>query len=207
MQLQKDNEELAAMGRRLRHYGENIIEVKAREERLATKMRLHDNLGYSLLATQHFLGQHKNDVLLEDQAEGILTLWQRNIAALQGVTEVKRPTALDTSQIAAEAIGIKLDLCGNLPQDTKMANLILTAAGECLTNAVRHARATELYLDILENTDAYTAIFYNNGINPTEVISEGDGLSSLRRKIEAMQGTMTVNHQPRFSLSIILPKV
>lgn len=206
MRLQEDNERLVEMGRRLRRYSEDVIEVKAREERLATKMRLHDELGYSLLATQHLLGHNKNDIHLEENAGKILALWQRNIAALYGVAVAKKTTALDTLITAAQAIGIKICLQGNLPEDSKILNLILTGAGECLTNAVRHARATELFLDISTSAEAHKAIFYNNGIIPKGPIIEGGGLSSLRRKVLEMNGTMEVNHQPRFSITITIPK-
>jgi hypothetical protein len=48
------------MNDRLKQYGKNVIEVTAREERLETKVRIHDELAAVLLATRHYLAE--NDV-------------------------------------------------------------------------------------------------------------------------------------------------
>lgn len=206
IQLEKDNEILEEMGSRLRQYSKNIMEIKAKEERLATKMHIHEELGYALLATRQFFRNKKYDMEIGIGTGEILNLWKKNIAVLQGTMERKKSTALDSLISAAEAVGIEIVLKGALPEDIRGTNLILLVAGECLTNSVRHANATKLYLEIIETEQGYTATFSNDGIIPTSEIIEGGGLSGLRNQIEAIGGAMEIGHTPQFILRVIIPK-
>jgi hypothetical protein len=206
IQLEKDNEMLEEMALRLRKYSKNIMEIKAKEERLATKMHIHDEIGYALLATRQFLKNKKYNMEMGIETGEILNLWKKNIAVLQGTGERKKSTALDSLVSAAEAIGIEIVLRGTLPGDIRGTNLILLVAGECLTNSVRHADATKLYLEITETKQGCTATFSNDGIIPTSEIIEGGGLSGLRNRIEAVGGAIEISHTPQFVLRVIIPK-
>ena len=75
-----------------------------------------------------------------------------------------------------------------------------------MTNAVRYAQATELYVDFTESETEATVTITNNGRTPDGEIEEGGGLSTLRRRIERAGGTMTVRSRPGFQLSVTLPK-
>lgn len=206
LRLEKDNEILEEMGSRLRQYSKNIMEIKAKEERLATKIHIHDELGYALLATRQFFRNKKYDTETGAKTGEILNLWKKIIAILQGTVEREKTAAFDSLIFAAEAIGIEIVLKGTLPGDIRGTNLILLVAGECLINSVRHANATELYLEIIETEQGYTATFSNDGIIPTSEIIEGGGLSGLRNQIEAVGGAMEISHTPQFILRIIIPK-
>jgi signal transduction histidine kinase len=203
LRLQQDNAALAEMGRQLRRYIHDVTEVKAREERLATKMRIHDEVGFALLATRRLLDCHRAG-RPTDTGE-LLDLWRRNIAVLRGAAETKKPTALDSLTAAAAAIGVRLRLEGNLPADAGACDLILYVAGECLNNAARHARATALYLEISNTGQGCTVVFSNDGRAPSGPVAEGGGLSDLRRRIDQAGGIMQVSHTPRFSLCMTLP--
>lgn len=204
IQLEKNNRILTEMGSRLRQYSINVMEVKAKEERLATKMRIHDEIGYALLATRQFFRGQKSEVETESQTEKILDIWSKNISSLHGAPISEPSSALDSLNSAAKAIGVRVFLQGELPKDSNITNLILLAAGECLTNSVRHAHATELYLKLAETSKYYIATFSNNGDLPIAEIIEGGGLSGIRHKVEAMGGVMEVTHMPRFLLKITI---
>ena len=45
----------------------------------------------------------------------------------------------------------------------------------------------------------------NNGEVPKDRITEGSGLSSLRRSVEASGGEMQITHRPAFALTLYLP--
>ena len=73
---------------------------------------------------------------------------------------------------------------------------------ETLTNAVRHAGAKQLWIDV-ENTDTVYVIRYtNDGSVPLGPVTEGGGLSTARRKIEAAGGQMKIEVSPRFMLTM-----
>ena len=72
-----------------------------------------------------------------------------------------------------------------------------------MTNTVRHAKGTRLFV-LLERTGTlWTIRCTNNGAAPSGPIREGGGLSSLRRQVEREGGTMTVESTPRFVLTIL----
>ena len=48
--------------------------------------------------------------------------------------------------------------------------------------------------------------FCNDGDKPDGEVTEGGGLGSLRKKVEREGGTMMVQSDPEFTLTIALPK-
>ena len=60
-------------------------------------------------------------------------------------------------------------------------------------------------VSIQENEDKYSVVIRNNGKPPEKVLTEGGGLTNLRRRIEKSGGIMTVHSLPEFSLVMDLP--
>ena len=88
----------------------------------------------------------------------------------------------------------------------EIQKLFVQAAAEALTNAISHAQARTLYIDLNEDNHNFSVRFRNDGRLPANEITEGGGLGSLRKKIESEGGTMCLNSSPEFSLSITVPK-
>ena len=84
--------------------------------------------------------------------------------------------------------------------------LIAAMGAETLTNAVRHAGARQLWIDMEETKTAYCVRYTNDGTVPPSSVTEGGGLSTARRKVEAAGGRMTIETTPRFMLTLIFEK-
>ena len=200
-ELKEKNLQLAALNHRLRMYGENVDELTRSKERLETKARIHGELGQALLSTRRYL-------MDEDmEASGMMELWQRNIAMLRKEAQLmdeEQPMEM-LARIASHT-GITTLFSGEIPEDKETQKLFVQAAAEALTNAISHARAKTLYIQFGSDDHCDTAEFTNDGIRPEGPITEGGGLSSLRSKIEAQGGTMTVTGTPDFMLRVTLPK-
>ena len=106
----------------------------------------------------------------------------------------------------AEFAGVQVEIKGTMPCDNIIAELLTSAATEALTNAVRHAEATTLFVEISEFDEYYCATYSNDGNAPTDEIREGGGLGSLRKKIERFEGEMEIQSSPQFLLTVKLPK-
>ncbi|MBR0350186.1 MAG: hypothetical protein IIX16_11195 [Clostridia bacterium] len=199
--LEQKNTELKKMNSRLRKHGENVDEVTRSKERLETKVRIHNEFGRSLIATHHALQE-------EGSLEDIASLWKRNIAVLRMEAE---PSA-DSDQLtalmkSADSVGVKIEIKGRIPRVKETRFLIMAAATETLTNAVKHADAGKMIIEIEELRDSYLVCFTNDGKKPeVQEITEGGGLSSLRKKIENAGGEMYVSGMPEFLLTIKLMK-
>ena len=200
-ELKQKNVELEALNLRLRKYGENVDELTRAKERLETKSRIHSELGQALLASRRYL-------VYQDNSENIsLEQWRSSIAILRKEAE-QRDTEkpLDMLQRIAASTGITTQITGVLPVAEDIQKLFVEAAAEALTNAISHAQAKTLYIDFEETEGGFSASFRNDGIPPQGAITEGGGLSSLRKKLEREGGTTTVSSCPDFVLTVLLPK-
>lgn len=202
--LQVQNEVLDEMNTRLCRYGENVDELVRKQEWLDTKVRIHGEFGKALLATRRFLA--KPDAAKAD-AGPLLNQWSKNIAILRQSTDPgDEERTLEELFEAAESVGIRITLDGQFPDNRKEKCLLVATAAEVLTNAVKHANATEIFIHMEETEQEYLARFTNDGKKPSGPVTEGGGLGNLRRQIERIGGTMQIAAMPEFTLIVKLPK-
>ncbi len=195
-ELRDKNLDLAALNLRLRRYSENVDELAREKERLETKVRIHGELGQALLVARRYLVD-------QSQQAPPLDIWRNNIAMLRKEMETKKAEdPLGILEKAAKSAGVQLCIRGRLPEETEYRRFFLVAASEALTNAVFHAAARTLYIDLTETDSHWTMRFTNDGAKPEKPITEGGGLGSLRRKVESMGATMLVESAPEFALTI-----
>lgn len=201
-ELQQKNRQLEQVGERLRRLSANVAALIREEEVLNMKMRIHDDIGRSVIAARRLLTGHYPTDELD------LTAWKDAVHLLRHDSESDDDRdALTQLKDAANEIGIKIILEGSLPQNKASAYHLITAMRECVTNAARHAKSTELYVK-LERRDRFcSAVIRNNGNAPDGEIVEGGGLSTLRSRIEKAGGSMTVTSYPRFELTVTVPEI
>ncbi len=200
-ELKEKNAELTVMNERLRKYGENVDKLTREKERLETKVRIHRELGQALLLTRRYLQVDS------DNTQELLNILKRNIAMLRLESEsLKNDEPLIMLMKAAHSAGIEVLITGQTPKQEDANRLFFEAATEALTNAVRHADAKKLCVELTEDDKAYFVYFTNDGSKPQNKIVEGGGLGSLRLKTEQIGGTMEVLYQPEFVLKITVPK-
>lgn len=201
-ELAADNQRLREVGAHIRHLAANVTKMTSEEELLNTKMRVHDEMGRSLLATRRLL---VSDTPLDD-LDTIMTAWRGALGLL------KRDNAPDTEadaftelKKAALDMGIQLELSGTLPEDDSTAYILIVAMRECVTNAVRHAGAKKLVVAVEYRDGQARMQIKNDGVAPAGTVVEGGGLSALRRRIERAGGRMTVQSAPVFMLCVTVP--
>lgn len=201
-ELKSKNGEYLNMNQRLTQYSDSLTSIKAIEERLSTKTRLHNELGYVLLATRRWLMEKE----YTSGGEVIINLWKRRVDALLSGRGLEEASIFDDLMQAAYDIGIKLHIEGELSPTKRVENLILKATIEALNNAIRHADAKNLFVKIDDNEDEYIIELTNDGEIPKEKLVEGGGLSSLRKQVEDQFGIMEIKVNPEFKLMIKIPK-
>lgn len=200
-ELRSKHRDLEEMNARIRSYGDKVDEYVIARERLETRVNLHGFLGQALLMTRHYLQYESGD------AKRIIDIWQRNIDVLRLEAEPQQETdSLTSLRNAARVIGMRVHVNGQLPENPQQRKLIAAIGAEALTNAVRHAGAKQLWIDVEENETAHIIRYTNDGATPSSPVTEGGGLSTARRKIEASGGRMRFETKPRFMLTIIFEK-
>lgn len=201
-ELRADNEFLAESNRRARQLFEKIPDIVREEETLDMKMRVHDDIGHSILsARKALLGGAELDEIREKAAA-----WEKSIALLARANNMPEPPdALIYAKNRADELGVELVTEGDFPESERLRGLFALALRECITNCVRHAGGNAVYAVCEMNGAFCTVTITNNGSVPRGEIAEGGGLSALRRQIEKNGGKMTVRSTPHFELAVTLP--
>ncbi|MGN0985592.1 MAG: ATP-binding protein [Candidatus Enterenecus sp.] len=210
-ELERENRALEETNARAKRLYAELDRTVREEETFAVKMRVHDGIGLCLLASRRALnGDCSPEELREAGA-----MWRRAMDSIgaeaparadEGNGPDSADAALEELIASAQGIGVRVLLDGQLPRDAARAYLLITAMRECATNAVRHAGAGEMTVRLRTKAGLVTAVITNNGAPPRGQVTEGGGLSGLRRRVERAGGHMEIVSSPQFTLTITLPE-
>ena len=201
--LEAAQRSLADLGERLVRYNRDLTDYIAQSEALQARMRIHDELGLSLLAIRHCLLNHEDEAAQREVVDRL----RQNIRFLQANSPA--PEAQDEYALMignAEKLGVRILVEGTLPQLPHVKHVLAVAIHECFTNTLRHAHGDELRIAVREEETRFVAVLTNNGEQPAGEIRETGGLGNLRRLAGSVGGTMTVRSLPAFSITLELPK-
>ena len=193
---------LTAVGRQLGTAFERAALLSARteaaqqlavlEERQRLAAEMHDSVSQLLFAAE--LALQTGTVA---RAEELVTGAQNELRAL---VEVLRPADLSGGlkaalvRLAQRTEGVvRVQLEAHPPQmPPDHAETLYRAAQEGVHNALKHARATRLLLRCETVPGSVRLSVEDDGAGLPEPLTEGFGLRSLRRRAEALGGTLTL---------------
>ena len=202
LELKAQIKQLNAISRELKLLSDNVLILTREKEVLSAKTKLHDYMGAGLIAMRQILRHNQT----EEAANAIELLRQAVSAIKNDNTYPQGRSELDGFMHDAEAIGIKVNLSGELPEQEELRCVMILAMRECLTNSVRHAGATALHVAVEKSGDSISMKITNDGKAPeTEVVPKG-GLHNLYRHIADCGGTMEIQWKPVFVLTVVLPE-
>ncbi len=199
------------------------------EERDRISMELHDGIiqaiyavGIKLELTR--LGLGKNSVGSEEAETQIKSATQdlnRVIEDLRKYIQDLR-TGVNHSvelheQLGEISIGFRqvskarlvMDVARGFTQLTEpRLHAIVQVIRESLSNIVRHANASEVYLDLHETTSQLTLVISDNGQGfQSDQVSAGNGLRNIRQRIRSLGGSVEIISEPKrgTTLTVTLP--
>ncbi|MDY6285907.1 MAG: hypothetical protein SPL65_01025 [Lachnospiraceae bacterium] len=201
LELKEQIRRLNAISRELKWLSDNALILAREKEVLSARTKLHDDMGAGLIAIRHILDHSGTE-----KTENAMNLFRQAVSAIkydnacpQGRSE------LDEFLHDAGAIGITVNLSGDLPEQEELRRVVILAMRECLTNSVRHAGAPVLYTTAEKKIDCFSGRITNDGRPPeTEVVPRG-GLRNLYRHVLDLGGTMEIQSRPDFALTVHLP--
>ena len=205
-ELYENTIRLQDMQKRQKALLDSIVEVNLNKEILAAKMHIHDELGHCLLATTKAITEDR----LAENADTLRKSWNSTIQDFSNISTVRTvPGSSLQSELmqVAELIGCKVTFLGEQPKSRKALQLLYAAVREALTNAVRHADATELTVKIKQDKQRYHIEISDNGGVSVSSITEGNGLSALRQRLEQEGATLKVLCDNSVSLLWIFPLI
>ena len=200
--------ELARANRELLATRELAIHGSRAAERLHIARELHDVLGHHLSALSlnleaAALERGSNNPEEPGALETARALTRTTLAEVRAVvSRLRRDDATDLSAaLAALAAAIPhprihLSVPEELPPvDAERARAILRCAQECVTNAIRHARAENLWIE-LSPLDGGLDLRVRDDGRGAAPLSEGNGLAGMRERLLALQGRLSVSPGP-----------
>ena len=203
-ELYENTIRLREMQKRQKALLDSIVEVNLNKEILAAKMHIHDELGHCLLATTKAITEDS----LAENADTLRKSWNSTIHDFSNIPTVWTvPDSTLQSELlqVAELIGCKVIFLGEQPKSRKALQLLYAAVREALTNAVRHADATELTVKIKQDKQRYHIEISDNGSVSVSSITEGNGLSALRQRLEQEGASLKVLCDNGVSLIVNIP--
>ena len=227
-ELEERNERLNSVNERLRIFSRDMSRLTAEKELLDAKIKVHDDLGRSLLAFRAYLTAEPSK---RDRSK-LLPLWRYVISVMK--KETAPSEEWDAIEKTAESLHIQIEINGDLPAGLadlpvsgEVRSAIMAAIRECLTNTARHARGDRLFVlikcgaeqgaDHASTSGSSSASgtapcddaphgirieITNNGRAPLVPIQEAGGLSNLRHMVERAGGNMTIESSPQFLLRL-----
>lgn len=201
-QLKEENARLADANNRLKELFDKMPQIIREEETLQMKLRVHDDIGHSILAARRAL--LNGSKLSEIKANALL--WEQSILVLNRSNQMQlKQSPIELAINRAGEIGVDVLLDGDAPKTSRALELAALAIRECAANCNRHANGTKLFVCFKRLGNYINITLTNNGTPPKAKIREGGGLSMLRHLVEEAYGSMEIKDKPNFKLILKLP--
>ena len=206
------------------HQLTKYIEKVREEERLAISRELHDDLGQALTAVKIDLGIIKQSVPDKEVEQRIIkttALISDTIKTVQKINFQLRPTIIDDLGLEAgidwytkefsERNGIKIivdiDSAIVIPSDISL--VIFRIMQESLTNVSRHAKASQIDLQLSKDKNYIMLLITDNGIGISESqlkLKTSFGIKGMKERAVSIGGTLDVyNHGLGTSTKLVFP--
>lgn len=197
--------------KRLQNLNTEIESITVQKEILATKSKVHDDLGKTLIMSRKFI--ETND---EGLGQEVIKQWKLNTLLLRGEENDSNIFEYSTLINDFSKVGLKIDVQGILPKRKEHKDIVITGLRTCATNALKHGNAKTLFVKITNTTGRTLSSFNekkylqveigNDGEVPDpESFSEGGGLGNLRKSVERIGGNMNVECKEAFKVIFRLP--
>jgi signal transduction histidine kinase len=193
---------LAQTNRELRSAQAIIANTVRNAERLRISRELHDAWGHELtaLGLQLEIASHvtdpgrSNDHVL--QAKGLARSLLSKVRDVVGaLREAERCDLKETLEALAKSVptpAVHVEISSTVRVGPEQAHALTRCAQEAITNAVRHADASNLWLQVTSDDDGVRLVARNDGSPRTSASAAGSGLLGMRERVESLGGKLAV---------------
>jgi two-component system sensor histidine kinase UhpB len=217
LEIERSREELRALSRHLQTVRE--------EEKARIAREVHDELGSTLTALKmdlDLLGEKLRDApeAVRQKRAAMDKLVDAAVAATRRIVTDLRPSILDDLGLSAALqwqaaefakhtdTNVHVDATANDHQPSRdVALAVFRIFQETLTNVARHAKATEVWVNLGGTADAFVLQIRDNGVGlSTEDLGKPDshGLRGMRERAQQVGGDVTVSSQPGSGTTVVI---
>ena len=195
--------ELLKTHKKLREYSDKVEELAVIEERNRIARDVHDTLGHNMTAlimqmemSSHMMNEDidKSKELIESAKQmarqGLVSV-RKVVETLRGDEKEKEMNSIkeliDEFCVASGIEGY-LEIMGEPVRiHTDIGRTLYRIIQEALTNAVRHGKATKVWVKITYNEERISFLITDNGIGVKD-LKEGYGLKGMKERINSLNG-------------------
>lgn len=170
-------------------------------ERLRVARELHDVAGHKLtamklnlraLAAEPALAAHPQVQLSQRLASELLDDIRGVVQALRDSRGLDLHTAIRALAAPLPSLRMSLQIDDAITvRDPALAETLLRIVQEAMTNAARHAQASQLWVHLDRAADGLVLSIKDNGLAPA-VLREGNGLGGMRERVEQHGGILSI---------------
>lgn len=222
---QELNQELQIANATLQAYSEKMEELTISKERTRIAQQLHDSIGHYLIALNMNL-EYADTIVDKEPAKAKLAINKSHDITKECMVDLRKTVALlaeerysknlqqalheifdnfcETNQIKFE-----LDMDAAMEQvDSDIKNCIYKTVQECITNGIKHGKATYFSIKIHASSHQISFDIYNNG-DGCETIIKSKGILGIEDRIEGLGGKVKFNSndRPGFRVEAIIPQI
>lgn len=202
----------AETARALAHAQAVIAHTARDAERLRISRELHDAWGHELTAlglqleiASHVTepGRAKDHVI---QAKGLASdLLGKVRDVVSALREAERCDLRKSLEALAQSVptpAIHVEFSPGVRVSPEQAHALMRCAQEAVTNAVRHAQASNLWLEVSSEGEGVRLVARNDGTARPALSSPGSGLLGMRERVECLGGRLAVRTGGGFGFTV-----
>jgi signal transduction histidine kinase len=196
---------------RLHHLAQSLVNAHE-DERKSLARELHDQIGQMLTAIQMVFANlelRRGDP--ERQVEDGKSLTERTVSAVRNISMGLRPSILDdfglgpaiewqTREFSKRSgVEVELQMDGHLDGLAETQTICLyRVIQEALTNCARHAKATNVRINLQAGTGTISLTIEDNGqgFDPASLPKRGLGLFGMQERVRELGGTVSISARP-----------
>jgi signal transduction histidine kinase len=203
---------LAQTNRELRSAQSIIANTVRDAERLRISRELHDAWGHELtaLGLQLEIASHvtepgrANDHVMQAKglARALLGRVRDVVAALRESEGCDLKDALEALAKSVPTPAIHVEISPDVRVSPDQAHALMRCAQEAVTNAVKHAQAANLWLQVAPDGEGVRLLARDDGSARLDASSSGSGLLGMRERVESLGGKLAVRRGADFGFTI-----
>lgn len=190
-----------------------LAQTSRADERLRISRDLHDLVGHQLsaLAVNLEAAAHLVDDRAREPVEQARRLAKELLADVRRVVgQLREPDAelrlaLQDMAAAIPRPAVHLTVADDLPDlDDETSEAVVRCVQEILTNAVRHSRAENVWVDVTSPAGGLVVAARDDGRGAAQIVP-GYGLTGMRERVHALGGQLEVDGSHGFRVRVVLP--
>lgn len=219
--LRKRHYELETARSQLLEHAKLVELVAQTEERNRISKDIHDALGHQLIRVKMMMEAalpmlHDNkekgmELLYEvrDQITFSMESLRKTVRQLKpGDSEIRSMSLSRLAKNFSHDSGVEVELNQSGQPQTLMPSVevvLFRNAQEALTNAVRHGRATRIWMRLHFAQEEVKLSITNDGEIPDKPLQKGLGIQGMVERTELLGGTVTVKVDNHFQITTAVP--